>query len=188
MLILPTNKRARPCSSMSGTKSSIGLGGRGVKALCGRATSWGQSSAEGTPTTLWGDNRHKCLNHHKRSSSTAVASSPRFKSYLKMFFFVHAFLYTCNAKWCWCYSPWQGSITYTGRLCVHFQENIIHRMSEATTGNKVYDTHSKIFPSWSTSEFPRNRGLGKRKTVSVTCCGLIIYMGQCHNCHIIQHK
>lgn len=49
-----TIKRARPCSSMSGTKFSIGLGGRGVKALCGRATSWGQSSAEGTPTTLEG--------------------------------------------------------------------------------------------------------------------------------------
>lgn len=49
-----TIKRARPCSSMSGTKFSIGLGGRGVKALCGRATSWGQSSAEGTPTTLQG--------------------------------------------------------------------------------------------------------------------------------------
>lgn len=39
---------------MSGTKFSIGLGGRGVKALCGKATSWGQSSAEGTPTTLQG--------------------------------------------------------------------------------------------------------------------------------------
>lgn len=39
---------------MSGIKFSIGLGGRGVKALCGKATSWGQSSAEGTPTTLQG--------------------------------------------------------------------------------------------------------------------------------------
>lgn len=56
---VPTMRRARPCSSMSGTKSSIGLGGRGVKALCGRATSWGQSSAEGTPTTLWDDNLHR---------------------------------------------------------------------------------------------------------------------------------
>lgn len=55
-LELPTIRRALPCSSMSGTKFSIGLGGRGVKALCGKATSWGQSSAEGTPTTLWGDN------------------------------------------------------------------------------------------------------------------------------------
>lgn len=51
---LSTNKRVRPCSSMSGTRFSIGLGGRGVKALCGKATSWGQSSAEGTPTTLRG--------------------------------------------------------------------------------------------------------------------------------------
>lgn len=56
---LPTIKRARPCSSMSGTKFSIGLGGRGVNALCGRATSCGQSSAEGTPTTLWNDNDHQ---------------------------------------------------------------------------------------------------------------------------------
>jgi len=46
---------------MSGTKSSIGFGGRGEKALCGRATSWGQSSAEGTPTTLWNDNSHQSL-------------------------------------------------------------------------------------------------------------------------------
>lgn len=53
-LLPSTNKRVRPCSSMSGTKFSIGLGGRGVKALCGKATSWGQSSAEGTPTTLQG--------------------------------------------------------------------------------------------------------------------------------------
>lgn len=51
-LLLSTSKRVRPCSSMSGTKFSIGLGGRGLKALCGKATSWGQSSAEGTPTTL----------------------------------------------------------------------------------------------------------------------------------------
>lgn len=54
--ILCTINRACPCSSMSGTKSSIGFGGRGVKALCGRATSWGQSSADGTPTTLLGEN------------------------------------------------------------------------------------------------------------------------------------
>lgn len=40
---------------MSGTKFSIALGGRGLKALCGKATSWGQSSAEGTPTTLQGE-------------------------------------------------------------------------------------------------------------------------------------
>lgn len=60
-LVLPTIKRDRPCSSMSGTKSSIGLGGRGVKALCGRATSWGQSSAEGTPTTLWDKSGHQYL-------------------------------------------------------------------------------------------------------------------------------
>lgn len=57
----------------------MGLGGRGVKALCGRATSWGQSSAEGTPTTLQDDNGHQCttvviiiiisLNHKEKQSS-----------------------------------------------------------------------------------------------------------------------
>lgn len=51
-------RRALPCSSMSGTKFSIGLGDRGAKALCGKATSCGQSSTEGTPTTLWGDTSH----------------------------------------------------------------------------------------------------------------------------------
>lgn len=68
-LLLPTIKRARPCSSMSGTKFSIGLGGRGVKALCGRATSWGQSSAEGTPTTLWDDKGRQHLDHQQFTAS-----------------------------------------------------------------------------------------------------------------------
>lgn len=69
MNLFGTIKRARPCSSMSRTKFSIGLGGRGVKALCGRATSWGQSSTEGTPTTLqgWvqlsGIHKHRYQNH-----------------------------------------------------------------------------------------------------------------------------
>lgn len=64
-----TIKRARPCSSISGTKFSIGLGGLGVKALCGRATSWGQSSAEGTPTTLWDNNGCQHLYHQLRQLS-----------------------------------------------------------------------------------------------------------------------
>lgn len=72
-LVVPTIKRARPCSSMSGTKSSIGLGGRGVKALCGRATSWGQSSAEGTPTTLWDENGHQCQQWAASTASQILA-------------------------------------------------------------------------------------------------------------------
>lgn len=79
-LLLPTINRARPCSSMSGTKFSIGLGSRGVKALCGRATSWGQSSAAGTPTTLLGDNGHQCLQPHLH---TAHSLTDKVKSLLK---------------------------------------------------------------------------------------------------------
>lgn len=67
---LQTINKARPCSSMSGTRSSIGFGGRGVKALCGRATSWGQSSAEGTPTTLWNHTDHQCLHHRQWEAFT----------------------------------------------------------------------------------------------------------------------
>lgn len=70
---LPTIRRALPCSSMSGTKFSIGLGGRGAKALCGRATSCGQSSTEGTPTTLWGDNGHNQQQARRRRTRVAVS-------------------------------------------------------------------------------------------------------------------
>jgi len=82
----------------------MGWGGRGEKALWGKPTSCGQSSGEGTPTTL---------KYHQ------------YNNLLKHKLFQHYISFSLNS------------------------------------------TYSKILPNWSTSEFPRKRGLEKEKKLQL---------------------